>query len=215
MQVTRQKIIDMLRAHGQATVDELATEVSLTPMAVRHHLNVLQADGLVLILRTKQRHRPGRPIQVYGLTNKARKLYPQQYLQLTDLLVEEMTERIGQEAVDDVFKGIADRLVAEVPPLAEDAPLAARFETLVTFLKEKGFVAEWTLENGEYTLCHYDCPYRQFAQNHNTVCMLDERLITAIIGSAPIRQLSIAQHQELCKYVFPNLTPPDKISPAV
>jgi len=78
MQVTRQKIIDMLRAHGQATVDELATEVSLTPMAVRHHLNVLQADGLVLILRTKQRHRPGRPIQVYGLTNKARKLCPQQ-----------------------------------------------------------------------------------------------------------------------------------------
>lgn len=205
MQVTRQKIIDYLRSHGQATVDVLAESVSLTPMAVRHHLNVLLADGLVLILRTKQRHRPGRPIQVYGLTNKARKLYPQQYLQLTDLLVDEITLKIGPQAMEGVFEGIADRLSAELPPIATDTTLAERFNILVKYLSEKGFVAEWAIENGEYVLLHYDCPYRKFAQNHGMVCSLDERLISTVIGSPPNRQLSIADNHELCRYVFPDL----------
>jgi len=205
MQVTRQRIIDILRSRGQATVDELAKEVGLTPMAVRHHLNVLQADDLIMILRTKQQHRPGRPIQVYGLTNKARKLYPQQYIQLTDLLIDEIAEQVGPKGVKDIFLGIADRLATEAPPLAADTPTEARLNALVDYLHTKGFVAEWQIEDGRYTLCHYDCPYRQFAKSHPDVCLLDKKLITTFVGSAPVRQLSIAADDEMCKYVFTDI----------
>ena len=45
MQVTRQRIVDHLRKHNQATVDELTQAVGLTHMAVRHHLKQgAQAD---------------------------------------------------------------------------------------------------------------------------------------------------------------------------
>ncbi len=205
MQVTRQRIIDILRTHGQATVDELAKEIGLTSMAVRHHLNVLQADDLITILRTKQHHRPGRPIQVYGLTTKARKLYPQQYLQLTDLLIEEIAATIGPKGVENIFAGIAERLAAEAPTPSDEVPANERLNALVDYLRQKGFVAEWQIENGHYTLCHFDCPYRQFAQNHPDVCLLDEKLIAAFVGSAPVRQLSIAHHDEMCKYVFTDI----------
>ncbi len=208
MQVTRQRIIDILRMRGQATVEELAKEVGLTSMAVRHHLNVLQADDLIMILRTKQRHKPGRPIQVYGLTNKARKLYPQQYIQLTDLLIDEISEQVGPKGVEKIFIGIADRLAADAPPLAADASTETRFNALVDYLHAKGFVAEWQIEDGQYTLCHYDCPYRQFAKSHPDVCLLDRKLITTFVGSAPIRQLSIAADDEICKYVFPDVPVP-------
>ncbi len=202
MQVTRQRIIDILRTRGQATVDELATEIGLTSMAVRHHLNVLQADDLITILRTKQHRRPGRPIQVYGLTPKARKLYPQQYLQLTDLLIEEIAATVGPDGVKNIFNGIAERLATEAPLLAADVPTSSRLDALVDYLRQKGFVAEWQIEDGHYTLCHFDCPYRQFAQNHPEVCLLDEKLIAAFVGSAPTRQLSIAHNDDMCKYVF-------------
>ncbi len=202
MQVTRQRIIDILRTRGQATVDELAKEIGLTSMAVRHHLNVLQADDLIMILRTKQHHRPGRPIQVYGLTTKARKLYPQQYLQLTDLLIEEIAATIGSEGVENLFTGIAERLASEAPQLAADVSTGARLDALVDYLRQKGFVAEWQVEDGHYTLCHYDCPYRQVAQSHPAICLLDEKLIATFVGSTPTRQLSIARNDDMCKYVF-------------
>ena len=47
MQTTRQKIVELLRELGQATVEELADAVGLTQMAVRHHLNVLRGENLV------------------------------------------------------------------------------------------------------------------------------------------------------------------------
>ncbi len=214
MQVTRQRIIDILRAQGQSTVEELAKEVKLTPMAIRHHLNVLQADGLITILRTKQRHRPGRPIQVYGLTNKARKLYPQQYLQLTDLLVDEINDQIGPEAVRQIFGGIAERLASEAPSPAPTASPTARLDALVKYLQDKGFVAEWQVENKRYILCHYDCPYRQFAQSHPDVCLLDEKLISTFVGSEPAKQLSIARDDEMCKYVFTDIPVPAETTDA-
>ncbi|MEW5960399.1 MAG: helix-turn-helix domain-containing protein, partial [Chloroflexota bacterium] len=47
MHETRQRIIEYLKEKQQATVEELAAAITLTPMAVRYHLNVLQANNLI------------------------------------------------------------------------------------------------------------------------------------------------------------------------
>jgi predicted ArsR family transcriptional regulator len=47
MHPTRQRIIEFLKEKEEATVEELAAEVGMTPMAVRYHLNVLQAGNLI------------------------------------------------------------------------------------------------------------------------------------------------------------------------
>ena len=54
MHETRQRIIEFLKEKNQATVEELATAIDLTPMAVRYHLNVLQADNLVAALAVRR-----------------------------------------------------------------------------------------------------------------------------------------------------------------
>jgi len=202
MQITRQRIINWLRTQGQATVEELATEVGLTHMAVRHHLNVLQAEDLIAVLRTKPRNRPGRPIQVYGLTNKARKLFPQQYLQLSNLLVNEIAEQIGKDTVSALFEAIADQIIAEAPALSPNASIETRLNTLVTYLKEKGYAVEWRIENGQYTLYHFDCPYREFAQIHRDVCLLDQKVTTVLLGTQPHQESCIACNDDHCKYVL-------------
>ena len=55
MQTTRRTILEILRERGQATVDEMADQLGLTPMTVRHHLNLLQSQDLVVV--TKLQHR--------------------------------------------------------------------------------------------------------------------------------------------------------------
>jgi len=203
MQITRQRIIDLLRRQGQATVEELAEWVELTQMAVRHHLNVLQAESLIEVSHTKRRHKPGRPVQVYGLTNKARKLYPQEYLQLTDLLVQEVANRIGQDGVIDIFNSLAVRLVEEAPIAKTTQSIEERLDDVVGFLREKGYVVEWESVNGQYMVYHMDCPYRQFAQRHQEICLMDAKILEETLNVIPQRISCIACQDDKCTYVIP------------
>jgi len=202
MQVTRQRIIDLLRQQGQATVEELAESVGLTQMAVRHHLNVLQMEALIKVSHTKRQHKPGRPVQVYSLTDEARKLYPQEYFQLTDLLVQEVANRIGQDGVIDIFNSLANRLMSDAPEAKENQPFEERLDEVVAFLKDKGFIVEWEMVNGQYMVYHMDCPYRQFAQRHQEICVLDEKILETTLDVTPQRISCIACQDDKCAYVL-------------
>jgi predicted ArsR family transcriptional regulator len=171
-------------------------------MAVRHHLNVLQAEDLIEVAHTKRERRPGRPVQVYILTDKARKFYPQEYVQLTNLLVEEITDRFGQDGLTAVFDGMANRLAAEAPLLTKNLSFEERLNTLADFLRQKGFSVEWERENGQYVIHHLDCPYRQFAQKHQIVCQMDKKVIGNILQVTPTQVSCIAHNDDRCTYII-------------
>src|SRR6185503_12082177 len=103
MQATRQQIIEFLKEKGQATVEELAATVNLTPMAVRHHLNVLQAESLISATTIRRQSGPGRPSQVYQLTQAADALFPEDYYGLTDYLLVELAQQLGQAGMTQLF----------------------------------------------------------------------------------------------------------------
>ena len=47
MQSTRERILNILKERGQATVDDLSQELGLTAVTVRHHLDILRGEGLI------------------------------------------------------------------------------------------------------------------------------------------------------------------------
>jgi predicted ArsR family transcriptional regulator len=200
MQVTRKRIIDHLRRHGQATVDELTKTIGLTHMAVRHHLNVLQAESLVEIATMRRDNKPGRPVQIYALTDNAEQLYPQDYFHLTDLLLEEMIDQIGPDGMSEFFNRIAERLLQVAPSPRHGQTFEKRLDDVVDFLKDKGFLARWEIEDGQYVIHHLACPYRQLAIRHQEVCLLDEFLIGSMLKVDPQRTCSIAENGDICTY---------------
>lgn len=200
MQATRERIVEYLRRQGQATVDELADEVGLTSMAVRHHLNVLQADSLVEVSRTRRDRRPGRPVQVYGLTDEARKTHPQEYYHLTDVLLAELIDRMDPNEVEQLFTSIADRLVQESPQAREAQSFEDRLDEVVAFLRTKGFVAEWQQNDTGYVIRHLACPYRELAKRYHQVCLLDERIISSMLETQPQRVSCMASNDGECTY---------------
>lgn len=200
MQVTRQRIVDFLRKQNQATVEELTKVVGLTHMAVRHHLNVLQGEGLVEVSTTRRLKKPGRPIQVYVLTNRAEKLYPQDYFQLSDLLLDEMSDRVGPDGVAKVFSNIATRILEVAPVSKKGQSFEDRLDEVIRFLRQKGFAAEWGVEDNQYVVRHIACPYRRLASRHSEVCLLDEVLIGTMLQVAPRRTCCIADNDGNCTY---------------
>ncbi len=200
MPETRKKILEFLRYHGQATVEILAEEVALTSMAVRHHLNILQADNLIEVAHARRDNRPGRPVQIYSLTDQARCACPQEYFQLTDILLVEMMDRIGGEEMATIFQNMANRIVANSPSPQDEQSFEDRLDQVIAFLRQRGFIVEWGQQEGQYIIRHLACPYRQLAKQHHQVCLLDEKIIESMLPVKPVRLACIANDDQECVY---------------
>lgn len=200
MQATRQKIIQLLKECGQATVEELADDVGLTQMAVRHHLNVLQGENLVAKTSVQRQQRPGRPQQLYSLTDAAGRLFPEDYHRLAGYLLDEMKASLGTSELDKLFQGIANRLVDEAPSVRLGRAPDERLDDVVQYLGANGFVSQWQPEGDGYAIHVITCPYRKIARDHNEVCRLDHHIIGKMLGVEPVQVTCMAHGEDSCTY---------------
>ncbi len=200
MHETRQHIIEYLKENQQATVEELAAATELTPMAVRYHLNVLQADNLIDAFAVRRQSGPGRPQQVYKLTEAADDFFPEDYRGLTDYLLDEVSVRLGKVGVGQLFNSIANRLVSEAPPPKENQTFEGRLNEVIIFLTEKGFAVCWEAENDSYVIHAHSCPYRRVAKDHNEVCLLDQHIIGSMLNTVPSRIACLTNGDDHCIY---------------
>jgi predicted ArsR family transcriptional regulator len=200
MHATRQRIIELLKEKEEATVDELATEVKMTPMAVRYHLNVLQADNLITTPAVRHQSGPGRPQQVYRLTEAADELFPEDYYSLTDYLLDELNVRLDEGGIVELFDNIAQRLASEAPLPQENQTFEERLDEVIAFLSRKGFVVDWEAEGTAYHIHSHSCPYRQVVKEHQEICVLDKHVISTMLKVTPDRIACFATGDEHCTY---------------
>lgn len=202
MQATRRAILEIVKEWGQATVDELAEQLSLTPMTVRHHLNVLQAQNLVLATQLRHRRSAGRPRQAYTLTEEGNDLFPTDYHGLAEHLLDELKEMMGSDKVRQILHRIGEKLAAEAPDIS-DLPLPERMVRVTEFLTGKGFISRWEKVEDGYVLYHFNCPYRRVARKHAEVCEMDKALMSRLLGVQVERIHGAASTGEHCTYLIP------------
>lgn len=165
-------------------VDELAGRLGICPMTVRHHLGVLERQGLVVAATQQQHGRPGRPRQQFNLTPAGAETFPSNTLLLADWLVDEVKSELGSGRLESMLYRIAERAAAEFEPPAPPS-LARRLDQMVTFLNNRGYQAGWKMEDGtagRYLLWTGPCPYRWVARRHPELCALDHTLLARLSG---------------------------------
>jgi predicted ArsR family transcriptional regulator len=202
MQSTRQEILEILKEERQATVEDLAQRLELTPMTIRHHLNVLQAQNMVEASKVRRSQRVGRPRLVYTLTESADEFFPHNYGKLARHLVREVKETLGGDETQAVFRRIAGRMAQEAPPPREGQGFEDRLSEVVEFLEEQGFLVRWEKTERGYVLTNINCPYRSVTREHGEVCAMDTELMTQLLGHKPVR-LSDIQEDGACVYLIP------------
>ena len=202
MQATRERILAILKEKHEATVDELTEELGLTPVTIRHHLDILRGDGLVEIPRARRRKAPGRPQYLYALTEQGARLFPRKYDELAHHVLLELTSRLSsQEEVEDVMDSIAGRIAGEAELPTGD--FEARVEAVVAFLEELGYMARLDTDDGHnYRIRIVNCPYESVARRHQVVCSMDLALLTKLLGTAPERTENAARDGCECVYVI-------------
>jgi predicted ArsR family transcriptional regulator len=202
MQETRQRILEIIKMRGQATVNELTRELGLTAVTIRHHLDVLYRDGLIGPPQILRKAGPGRPQHVYRLAGEVEELFPKKYDRLTDALLEELEERLSPEEMDALINGVASRMAHQV---SAEGDLNARVRVLLEFLNGLGYLATAQEEEGGYRVVIANCPYERVARRHSLPCKVDTRLIALVTGVEPERVQQIAAGDEHCVYHLSSL----------
>ena len=57
MQTVRNRILELLKQDGQASVGALAERLDMAPISVRYHLDILLSDNLITVTKAKDAER--------------------------------------------------------------------------------------------------------------------------------------------------------------
>ena len=191
MHAVRKRILELLKETGGATVAELATALDMAPVSVRHHLDILQGDGLICVDRVARKGSVGRPQQIYALTSEANRYFPDDFAALAGRLVVQLKLALPPEQVTSAFCAMARETAAEmscddVGP--SDLTLEGRLERITAFLTERGYLASWEAdENGDYLLHKHNCPYAGISGQHDELCHMDQVLIDTLLDQPCLR----------------------------
>lgn len=197
---TRETILHSIKLAPQATVEELAEAAEVSPVTVRHHLNALQAEGL--IEAEAIRRKVGRPYHVYTLSEMGQELFPKRYVRLSTLLLEEMKERLPQDVVIEVFRGVVERVLSEHDGEYEHLTIEEKLDFLVELLGEEGFLSVWQESENGYHIIEYSCPYRSIGGTHVEVCTFDRELMYSVLN-LPVQQNScMLEGADCCEFTI-------------
>ncbi len=199
MQDTRQQILEILKRHGEVTVQDLSQELGLTSVTVRHHLEILRSEGYITEPEIRRSNRPGRPRYIYRLTSTAADLFPNNYSGLATALLDVLQECMPDEERQVLLDEAAKRMVLEVGTLPIDHD--DRMDQALAFLNRHGFVARWEKdEEARYLVYVSSCPYHYVAESHPATCHIDERMLQLLTEGKIVRLKGHAHEGSLCVF---------------
>ena len=202
MQPIRHRIVEILKEKGSATVAELAGQLDMAQVSVRHHLDILIGEDLVEASGVRRRAGAGRPSQIYSLAPGAAKLFPQAHEALAGDMLREMKTLLPAAEVQGMFIRLAERTAREAPTAFAGQSIESRLEQVTDFLTQKGYTARWELRNGHYELYTCNCPYAGVAEQHRELCDMDQALVQQLMSEAADRKTVATNGSNRCTYVL-------------
>lgn len=200
MKSTRDRILRTLLNHPNASISDLAEAVSINTISVRHHLTNLLADGL--IIANEVRHGVGRPRLVYSLSESGQEKFPTRYMELTNLLLEQLKKTMSPEQVKEVFSKIAQSMASDQILKTKKLTFEQKLDFIEQALSTEGFTIEWEKNNEGYIINEISCPYYHVGQNHPEVCVLDQTLISSILSRKTEKINCVLDGDHHCSYLI-------------
>ncbi len=205
MHAVRKHILEILKENDGATVAELAERLTMAPVSVRHHLDILQGDGLICVDRVQRKGCVGRPQQVYELTEEATDYFPNNFAALAGKLAHQLKQVLPPEQIPGAFRAMAQEIASELEEADESAAtLPDHLTRVAEFLTERGYLARWepvsTNPADGYLLHKCNCPYAGVAGEHRELCLMDQALVDELLGQSCLRLQSMADDARCCSY---------------
>ncbi|CAM3471092.1 helix-turn-helix transcriptional regulator [Cytobacillus oceanisediminis] len=198
---TKDLILRLIKTSGRLSIIEMASELGITEMAVRRHIQILEKDAYIesVILRQTK----GRPSKLYQLTKKGEDLFPKKYKQLSVELLKEL-KSMGQESlITELFTRRKNRLVQQYEIQTSEKTFAEKLEILTEIQSIEGFMPEIRKEEGQIHLKEYNCPYIETAAEFKQICKSEKEFIKDFLDTNEVEIKScMAAGDGCCHYII-------------
>ena len=181
LETRRGRIAEILR-RGPCTVEQLASELGVTPNAVRAQLAVMERDGL--IRRGGLVRGPTRPSSVFESTAALEQLLSGAYIPLLTHLVRAFAGGLEPPRLHALMRKTGHSLALEVTRGQRvTGDLRTRMRRASTFLNEElGAVTHVVRRNGGLAIVGEGCPLSALTDKEPAVCVAIESFVHALVG---------------------------------
>lgn len=205
---TRDEVVRLLHEEGALSVSALAARIGVSEGAIRRHMDIMQAEGLVTT--TLERQGRGRPGLRYSLSAEGEertasahyeRLLDRLYPALSRLPQEDVSGVSGDALVSRLFQLLAEDVASEHAGQVTASELPARVGQVAHALADEGILTEVVDEGDSYRLLNVGCPYRSTAAENHACCEADRRTIELLL-ELPVQQVARAvDGSPMCEYV--------------
>jgi predicted ArsR family transcriptional regulator len=203
---TRDAVARLVLEGGPQHAAALADQLSLSPAAIRRHLDALVANGHLVECEPRRvvRRGRGRPARTYAITDEGRAAFPHAYDDLATTALRYLREHGGEAAVvafaEHRAQSLAEALSADVDPSAPDAE---RAEALAESLSSHGYAATTETAAAGVQLCQHHCPVAHVAAEFPELCEAETRAFERVLGTYVQRLATIAHGDGVCTTHIP------------
>jgi predicted ArsR family transcriptional regulator len=196
MQKTREHILAYLRQnHGASSLD-MSRVFGHTPANVRHHLKILEARDLVVIVGERPSTGRGRPERIYALASE--KGNPA----LTQL-IKQLLNRTGNKSSFEMRK-LAKRFFRLKEPYSGSS--SHRLAETMQIFEPFGYQPVWEATSSGPNIHLQRCPFAEIINEHPELCQLDAAGMKQILGEDVEQTEKLEADQEgllRCTFILP------------
>jgi DeoR family transcriptional regulator, suf operon transcriptional repressor len=179
-----------LKRRGEASVDDLADALAITPSATRQQLAALRSAGLVATRQQRGRPgHPGRPADLYHSTQEGEALFAQA---ANDLSVELLSciEEEDPDLVARVFERRQHRRVEQVQDKLVGKTIDEKVEALAGILDAEGYMAEVDkLGDDSYRVTLSNCAIWPVASLYGAACSTELEFLQEVLPGTDVERV--------------------------
>ena len=212
----KKKLLYYLKVMQQAGLEELASIMKISRMAVHKHLTILQKRGLVESMEA--RGHVGRPRMVYQLTSQSKTVFPKSYSAIATHALDFIERNMGKEAIEKVLRERQSELFDQYYKRLNNLDFDKRVKELAKIRDEEGYMAESkkitskgnssnnsanaSEQTGKHVLLEYNCPIIHIAEKHWEACSVETELFEKLLDAKIETTHRAAKGDLICKFLI-------------
>jgi predicted ArsR family transcriptional regulator len=185
---TRRKILELVKKAGESRAEEIAGSIGISVQGTRQHLSSLERDGL--IEHRERRDGLGRPKYLFALTTAGDALFPRNYADLTNELLEYVEDE-DPSLLSRLFDRRAQRRLAAARRRMEGRSFPDRVAVLAEILDEDGYLADFEARpDGSYLITEHNCAVLTVALRYGHACGSELDFLQAAMPDAAVTRIA-------------------------
>ncbi|MGS0674349.1 helix-turn-helix transcriptional regulator [Shewanella sp. 0m-4] len=204
---TSDKILQMLKTQGELTAKAIASELGLTTMGVRQHLQSLEESCDVVFDDRKATR--GRPTRFWALTPQSNSHFSDRHEELSVQLIDSVKTVFGDSGLEQLISHREQvSLALYRDALISADSLAIKLQVLAQLRTNEGYMATVEHSDGCYWLLENHCPICAAATKCLNFCRSELQLFQTLLqhDATVSREEHIIQGARRCAYKVQPIT---------